>query len=93
LLNSIRGVELREMERVKDQTWCCGAGGGVLEAYGDQAAWAARERIKEAKATTGAETLVTACPWCEYSLKNAVEAMGARMKINDIAEIIQRAAK
>jgi len=93
LLNTIKGVELKEMERIKDQTWCCGAGGGLLEAYPDQAAFAARERIKEAKGTTGAETLVTACPWCEYSFKNAVEATGARIKINDIAEIIQRAAK
>ena len=93
LLGAIKGLELREMERIKDQTWCCGAGGGLLEAYPDQAAWTARERIKEAKATTGAETLVTACPWCEYSFKNAVEAMGARMKINNIAEIIQRASK
>ena len=93
LLTGIKGVELREMERIKDQTWCCGAGGGVLEAYPDQASFAARERIKEARVTTGAETLVTACPWCEYSFKNAVEATGARMKINNIAEIIQRASK
>ena len=92
LLDRINGVEFREMERMKDQTWCCGGGGGLLEAYPDQAAWAAQERIKEARVTTGADTLVTACPWCEYSLKNAVEATGARMKINDIAEIIQRAS-
>lgn len=93
LLGAIKGVELREMERMKDQTWCCGGGGGLLEAYPDEAAWAAQERIKEARVTTGAETLVTACPWCEYSFKNAAEAMGAKIKINNIAEIIQRAAK
>jgi len=91
LLDRINGVEFREMERMKDQTWCCGGGGGLLEAYPDQAAWAAQERIKEARVTTGADTLVTACPWCEYSLKNAAEATGARMKIKDIAEIIQGA--
>jgi len=91
LLDQISGVELREMERKKDQTWCCGGGGGLLEAYPEQAAWAAQQRIKEAKVTTGADTLVTACPWCEYSLKNAVGAMEAKIKINDVAEIIQRA--
>jgi len=91
LLNRINGVELREMERIKDQTWCCGGGGGLLEAYPDQAAWAAQQRIKEARVTTGADTLVTACPWCEYSLKSAVEAMGTGIKINDVAEIIERA--
>ncbi len=91
LISGINGIDLREMERMKDQTWCCGGGGGLLEAYPDQAAFAAQERIKEARVTTGADTMVTACPWCEYSLKNAVEATGARVKIKDIAEIIQGA--
>ena len=91
LLGSINGVEFREMERKKDQTWCCGGGGGLLEAFPEQAAFAAEQRIKEARVTTGADTIVTACPWCEFSLKNAVEATGAKIKVNDIAEIIQRA--
>ena len=93
LLSAINGLELREMERIKDQTWCCGGGGGLLEAFPDQAAWVAEERVREARATTGAETLITACPWCEYSLKNAAEAAGSTIKINDIAEIIQRALR
>ena len=93
VLNAIEGVELREMERIKDQTWCCGAGGGVLEAYPDQAMWAAEERIKEARVTTGADTLVTACPWCEYSFKSAVEKSGARIKISDIFELVAKALK
>jgi len=91
LLNRINGAQLREMERVKDQTWCCGGGGGLLEAYPEQASWAAQQRIKEARVTSGADTLVTACPWCEYSLKTAAETVGARIKINDVAELIQRA--
>lgn len=93
LLNTVKGVELREMERMKDQTWCCGAGGGLLEAYPEDAAWAAQDRIKEARVTTGADTLVTACPWCEFSFKNAAQATGARIRINNVAEIIQRALK
>jgi Fe-S oxidoreductase len=91
ILNAINGVELREMERIKDQTWCCGAGGGVLEAYPTQSMWTAEERIKETKVTTGSDTLVTACPWCEYNLKSAVENTGAKMKINNITELIAAA--
>jgi len=93
LLGSINGVELREMERIKDQTWCCGGGGGLLEAFPDQAAWVAQERVREAMSTTGAETLVTACPWCEYSLKSAAGAGESAIKISDIAEIIERALR
>jgi len=93
VLEGIGGVELREMERMKDQTWCCGAGGGLLEARPEQSTFAAEERIREARQTTGADTLVTACPWCEYNLKNAAENSGARMKVSDIAEIVHRALK
>ncbi len=51
------------MERIREYSWCCGAGGGVLNAFPDFAGWTARDRLEEAKAT-GAEALVTACPWC-----------------------------
>lgn len=61
MLTSIPGLKLGEMERIKEYTWCCGAGGGVINAFPDFAAWTARERLKEAKAT-GAEGIVTACP-------------------------------
>jgi Fe-S oxidoreductase len=33
LLRSVPGVELVEMERIREYSWCCGAGGGVREAY------------------------------------------------------------
>jgi len=47
IIKSIPGMELTEMERIREYSWCCGAGGGVLEAYPDFAAWTAQERIEE----------------------------------------------
>jgi heterodisulfide reductase subunit D len=90
ILNAIKGIKLEEMERTKDQAWCCGAGGGVLAAFRDQAMWASKERIKEAK-VTGASTLISACPFCELSLREGVKEMGANIKICDIAEIVEKA--
>jgi Fe-S oxidoreductase len=87
ILKAIPGLELAEMERTKWVTWCCGAGGGALEAFPDFAFRTAMERIKEAKAT-GAEALVTACPWCERTFKNALEESGSKFKIYDITELI-----
>jgi Fe-S oxidoreductase len=87
LLNAIEGIELREMERIKDQTWCCGAGGGVMSAFKPQADFASKERIQEAKAT-GATTLISACPFCMISLS---ENMGNAMEYRDIAEIVLKA--
>jgi len=88
ILKAIPGVELREMERIKDQGWCCGAGGGVLAAFRDQAVWASTERTKEAKAT-GATKLITACPFCEYTLN--LGSKDTNLEITDIIQIIEKA--
>ncbi len=90
ILKSIPGLELVEMERVREYSWCCGAGGGVKEAYPDFALWTARERIEEAKAT-GADAIVTACPWCERNFLDAINGSGEKMKVYDIVELVQQA--
>ena len=90
LLRSLPGVELVEMDRNRENAWCCGAGGGVKEANPDLALWTANERLKEAKAT-GAKALVTSCPWCERNFKDAIEEYGQAMEIYDIAEIARKA--
>ncbi len=90
ILNAIGGLELREMERIKDQAWCCGAGGGVLAAFRNQAVWASTERVKEA-ITTGASTLVSACPFCKITLREGIKEAGAKINLYDIVEIVEKA--
>lgn len=90
VLNAIPGLELVEMERIREYSWCCGAGGGVKEAYPEFALWTAMERIEEAK-TTGAEAIVTACAWCERSFLDAINSNGEKMKVYDIVELVQQA--
>jgi len=90
IIQSIPGVELVEMYRIKEYAWCCGAGGGVREAYPDFNLFTATERVEEAKAT-GAEAIVTACPWCERNFMDAINAGGDRMKVLDIIELVQQA--
>jgi Fe-S oxidoreductase len=63
---------------------------GVKEANPDLSLWTANERLKEAKAT-GAEALVTSCPWCERNFKDAIEQYGEEIEIYDIAEITRKA--
>ncbi|MCK5654575.1 MAG: (Fe-S)-binding protein, partial [Dehalococcoidia bacterium] len=87
ILRSIPGIEPLEMERIKEYAWCCGAGGGVKEAYPEFALCTADERIEEAKAT-GAEALVTACPWCQRNFRDALERSGAKIKLYDIVELL-----
>lgn len=90
ILTAIEGVELVEMERIKDSAWCCGAGGGVKASFNDFAVAVATERLTEAMATE-ATTLVSCCPFCAHSLKDAIEASKAKIKFKDITEIVQSA--
>lgn len=90
ILKSIPGLELVEMERIREYAWCCGAGGGVKEAYPDFAIWTASERIEEAK-STGAEAIVTACPWCERNFRDALERSGDKIKVYDTVELLRQA--
>ena len=90
ILKSIPGVELVEMERIKEYAWCCGSGGGSREAYPDFSNWTATERIEEAKAT-GAEALVSACGWCERNFLDAINTAGEKMQVLDITDLVKQA--
>jgi len=90
VLKSIPGVELVDMERLREYAWCCGSGGGVKEAYPEFSEWTAAERILEAKAT-GAEAIVSACGWCESNFLESISQRGQNMKVFDIAELVKQA--
>ena len=90
ILRSIQGLKLNEMRRSRENAWCCGAGGGVIEAYPDFAIWTALERINEAR-STGAEAIVTACPWCKRNFSDALQNYNGMMEISDIVELVEKA--
>lgn len=91
LIRALPGAELVEMERIREYAWCCGAGGGVYEAFPEFASWAAMERVEEALAT-GAEGLATACPWCVRVLRDASDEMGAGLPVYDLVDLALTAA-
>ena len=62
-------ANLVEMENIREDSLCCGAGGGVKSAYPEIAEEMASSRIAQAK-ETGCETLVTPCPFCKLNLEN-----------------------
>ena len=90
VLKHIPGVELVEMERIREYSWCCGAGGGVREAYPEFSQWTAGERLAEARSTC-AGALVTACPWCERNFLDALKTTGDSMMVYDIVDFVQEA--
>jgi heterodisulfide reductase subunit D len=87
ILKAIPGVELIEMERIKDQSWCCGGGGGTRTAFIDFSQKTAMKRIQEAK-KTGAQALVTQCPFCEQNMGEALTKMDDGIELYDLTELL-----
>lgn len=87
ILNAIPGVEFVEMPRTRENSFCCGAGRGTEEAFPEFSSWAADQRLEEVK-DSGAEALVSACPWCKNNFSRAVDAQDEKVQVLDIAEVI-----
>jgi Fe-S oxidoreductase len=90
VLESISGIELVEMPRFRENAWCCGAGGGVKEAFPEFAVWSAMQRLEEVK-EIGAEAIVSGCPWCKDNFADAIEAGKEGIEVYDISELIWQA--
>jgi len=87
LLNLIPGVELIEMERTRENSRCCGAGGGLKSGYPDIQNKISQTRIKEAEAT-GATELVSACPFCYQGLQVGIQALDSKLTMRDITDLV-----
>lgn len=93
IISSIPGLEMREMDRSRERSLCCEGGGGRmwLEAT-NRRQRLANARVAEA-AETGAQVLVTACPFCFLSLEDAVKDEGLEdtMRVRDIMDLVVQA--
>ena len=87
ILRKIPGIKLVEMERIKEYAYCCGAGAGVKSAFPELALYAAKTRIEEAE-DTGADTLVSACPFCSTNLQDGIIERSSKLKYYDISELL-----
>ncbi len=80
-------VDLREMHRCKEKTFCCGAGGSNYWYRVPQKKTVTSIRTEEA-ASTGAETLATECPFCLSMFEDSIMVTGTKMAVRDVAEMI-----
>jgi len=94
ILRSISGIELNEMERNREKSFCCGGGGGGawIEEKGNRV----NHLRAEQALSTGAGILCTACPFCMTMLTDGIKVKQAgqnkMMKIYDLAEILEMVA-
>ncbi|WP_425398849.1 (Fe-S)-binding protein [Aeoliella sp.] len=91
VLEAINGVNNVEMPRHGRNSFCCGAGGGSLwlDIRGDERI--ENQRSLEA-ASTGADTVVTGCPFCKVMLRAGCQTLpDDNMEVLDLAELIVQA--
>jgi len=91
ILKAIPGIEFVEMDRNRENAFCCGGGGGnfFTDILGGGEDSPSRIRVREAL-DTGAGIIAVACPQCAKMLDDAVkiEQLDDRLKVMDVAEIV-----
>jgi Fe-S oxidoreductase len=81
---------LNEMKTIKNNAKCCGAGGGVKKGFPELSLEIAKARIKEAE-ETGADFLVSICPFCFRNLSDAIKDLNSDLKMIDLLELVNQA--
>jgi len=88
------GIRVKEMDRNRAETFCCGAGGGRMwleETVGQRIN---QNRVDEAARTLGEKgTIATSCPFCLTMIKDGIGETGRSesMQAKDIAELVAQA--
>jgi Fe-S oxidoreductase len=83
--------ELVEAPRNHERSFCCGAGGGLAFLGEESGERVSHVRAKEL-ADTGAQTVGTACPFCNTMFRDALSAVSeAPPQLYDIAQLTARA--
>lgn len=89
VLQAIKGLQLEEMERTRERAQCCGAGAGLRGAFPELATQIATSRLEQAM-ETGAQTLVTACPFCMQNLQNALTSADG-LEVKELTDLVVEA--
>jgi Fe-S oxidoreductase len=92
VLKKIPGLELNEMAEVREESLCCGMGGGRIWFETSKSERFSNLRVEQA-VERGAEVLVTSCPYCITALEDSRLVLNYNevIQIKDITEILQEA--
>lgn len=84
------GAQVVEMERTREKSFCCGAGGGRMwleEREGRRMNVLRAEQARD----TGADAVATACPFCLSMLEDGLASQDDALPVRDIAELLSDA--
>ena len=86
------GIEITEMPRNQERSFCCGAGGGRMWMEEKIGTRINLNRVDEAIAT-GAEEVAVACPFCRVMVSDGVAARESSVEVLDVAQALLRSVK
>ncbi|KPL03123.1 MAG: hypothetical protein AMJ90_03980 [candidate division Zixibacteria bacterium SM23_73_2] len=89
ILKRILEGKIKEMERRREKSFCCGAGGGRMWMEENLGKRINQLRVKQAQETE-AKTIASACPYCLTMLSDGIKEIGLeeKLEVNDIAELV-----
>lgn len=90
ILASIPGIQIVEMERNRDRSFCCGGGDINLWYDIEQEDMRMGEKRVAMAHEAGANVIVTACPFCLLNFDDAIKTSGleGQMKVVDLMELL-----
>jgi Fe-S oxidoreductase len=86
------GVEVIEMPRNKERSFCCGAGGGRMWMEEKLGTRINLNRVDEAIAT-GAQEVAVGCPFCRVMVSDGMTGRGSDVAVLDVAQALLRTVK
>jgi Fe-S oxidoreductase/nitrate reductase gamma subunit len=95
ILQAIPRTKFEEMERSRSTGFCCGGGGGHMWIEEQPATTKINQMRLEDVLKTGAETVVTACPYCLQMFEESIEHKGMQdsLRAKDLVEVVEAAMK
>ncbi|MCK5257212.1 MAG: (Fe-S)-binding protein, partial [Deltaproteobacteria bacterium] len=93
ILNALPGVDLIERYATKENTICCGAGGGMRIFESGSLAEKIGQATVQSAIEVGVEALVTACPFCEMNLDAAARSSNNHIPVYDIIDLVYETLK
>jgi Fe-S oxidoreductase len=87
---SVPGLHLKEMQKSKSFSFCCGGGGGRMWMEEKLGTRINQERVKQA-AVLEPDVLISACPYCLTMFTDGIQetSLDSKIKSLDIAEILE----
>jgi Fe-S oxidoreductase/nitrate reductase gamma subunit len=95
ILQAISKAKPEEMERSRSTSFCCGGGGGHMWIEEQPGTTKINQMRMEDVLKTGADTVVTACPYCLQMFEESIEhkQMKDSLKAKDLVELVEAAMK